>query len=330
MKFGIIPIEDPHHYQESLQQVELAEKLGFHSVWLEEHHGAGGHYHPSPLLFLAGYATRTEHIILGTDIVILPLYHPVRLAEDVAELDIMSKGRVILGVALGYRSTEFAAFQIPMEKRGAQFVEMIRLIKRLWSEDEVTYESERYRLDHFSLEPKPIQKPHPPIWIGGWGELAIKRAAQLADAWVPGPTADLTKLKEAQSRYHAQLAERGVDPLSRPRPLTRDIVIAATAEAAEDYAQRYLLVAYRDEYIGWGHPLIGSSDSKSADLLNELRRERFIIGDPPSVINQISFFNEKFGMDHLIFRMHFPGMPPKIVTESIELIGREVIPAFKE
>lgn len=328
MKFGLIPVEDSRYFAESLRQVELAEALGFDSVWLEEHHGTSGHYHPSPFIYLAGYATRTRRLILGTDIAILPLYHPVRVAEDVAQLDVMSNGRVILGVAIGYRAEEFAAFQTPLQGRGAQFVEMLKLIKQLWAGENVSFESERYALSNFALEPRPIQHPHPPIWLGGWGKLALKRAAVLGDAWIPGPTANLTKLLGAQAQYHAHLAELGIDPNARARPLTRDVIIAGSSVQAEELAERYLLPAYRDEYSSWDHPLIGSSDATATNRLDDLRRERFIIGDPAQVIEQILFFKEAFGMNQLICRLHFPGMPPELVTESVRLLGQEVLPAF--
>jgi probable F420-dependent oxidoreductase len=328
MKFGVIPVEDSRYFAESLRQVELAEEHGFDSVWLEEHHGTSGHYLPSPFIYLAGYATRTERLVLGTDIAILPLYHPVRVAEDVAQLDVMSNGRVILGVAIGYRPEEFAAFQTPLDGRGAQFVEMLKLIQQLWTGEKVTYESERYQLTDFTLEPCPIQRPRPPIWLGGWGKLALKRAAAMGDAWVPGPTANLAKLKEAQERYHAHLAELGIHPNDREHPLTRDVIIAEKRAQAEELAERFLLPAYRDEYSRWDHPLIGTADTTATDRLAELRHDRFIIGSPDQVIEQIRYFEDQFGMDHLICRLHFPGMTPEVVTESIELIGREVIPAF--
>ena len=330
MKFGFIPVEDSRFYQEALNQVEMAEKLGFDSVWLEEHHGTSRHYHPSPLIYLAGFATRTERILLGTDIAVLPLYHPLRLAEDVAQLDVMSKGRMVLGVAIGYREEEFGAFQTPLKGRGAQFEEMLELIKRLWMEDNLDFESRRYALSNFTLEPKPLQKPRPPIWLGGWGKLSIQRAAALGDAWIPGPTANLAKLKEAQARYNDHLLELGIDPQSRPRPLTRDVIIASREEDAEELAQSYLLPAYRDEYSTWSHPLIGTSDSTATDILAELRRDRFIIGSPSRVIEQVKYFKEQFGMDHLVCRLHFPGMPPEKVLAAVRLIGEEVIPAFRE
>jgi alkanesulfonate monooxygenase SsuD/methylene tetrahydromethanopterin reductase-like flavin-dependent oxidoreductase (luciferase family) len=328
MRFGLIPVEDAPLYATSLRQVELAEALGFHSVWLEERHSGGGPYHPAPLIFLAGYATRTRRLRLGTAIAILPLYHPVRVAGEVAQLDIMSNGRVIFGTAIGYRPDEFAAFQTPLAGRGAQFVDMLKLIGRLWTEEAVTFHSERYPLSEFTLEPRPIQRPRPPIWIGGWGELAVQRAATLGDAWLPGPSADLAKLKAAQARYHAHLAQLEIDPLNRARPLIRDVVIAPTDRAAEELAERRLLPLYRNGYRRAGHPLIGGQDATDPDDLAALRRERFIIGAPEGVVRQIRHFQAEFGMDELICRLHFPGMPPDAVTEAVRLIGREVIPAF--
>jgi alkanesulfonate monooxygenase SsuD/methylene tetrahydromethanopterin reductase-like flavin-dependent oxidoreductase (luciferase family) len=324
MKFGLVPVEDPRYYAEALQQVELAEALGFDSVWLEERHGGAGPYHPSPLIFLAGFATRTQRLRLGTAIAILPLYHPVRIAEDVAQLDVMSNGRAIFGAAIGYRPDEFDAFQTPLKGRGAQFVEMLTLIQRLWTEETVRHKGERYALNDFALGTRPVQQPRPPIWIGGLGDLAMQRAATLGDAWLPGPSADLGRLKGAQARYHAHLAELGVDPMSRARPLMRDVVIASSDDVAEELAERHLLALYRDHYSRTSHPLLQGQDPDLADL----RRDRFIIGAPEKVIEQIGYFQAHFEMDHLICRLHFPGMAPDVVTEAIRLIGREVMPAF--
>src|SRR5688572_19653399 len=120
LKIGFIPIEGGHYYMESLEEVTRAEELGFDSAWMEEHHSVTNHYWPSPLPVLAGFATRTSKMMLGTDILVAPFYHPVRLAEDVAMLDIMSNGRMILGIAIGYKPDEFALYGAELEKRGAR------------------------------------------------------------------------------------------------------------------------------------------------------------------------------------------------------------------
>jgi len=331
MRFGFIPSEGGRLFEQSLREVCYAEELGFDSAWLEEHHGVKDHYWPSPLLGLAGYATRTSKLLLGTDVIVLPFYHPVRAAEDAAMLDIISGGRFILGVAIGYRPDEFALYQAPLEKRGARFVEAINLIKQLWTQDDVTFEGRYYHVEHARIEPKPITQPHVPLWLGGWGELALKRAAELGDAWVPGPTANLQKLLDAQAMYHQHLTNMGKDARRFGRPLTREVIIADTTEQARELAEKHLLVNYRDEYGGgWSHPLIGAEDNAPVDELDALGRDRFIVGDPQQCIKTIKHFEESFGVDHLICRMYFPGMPHGHIMRGLELLATEVMPAFRD
>ena len=205
MKFGFIPTEGGHYFNEFLEEALFGEELGFDSVWLEEHHSVKNHYWPSPMIGLAGLATRSERILLGTDILVLPFYHPVRAAEDAAMLDILSNGRFIFGAAIGYKPDEFSLYQMPMDKRGERFEESIRLIKQLWTQEEVNFNGKYYQLSGEKIEPKPMAQPHPPIWLGGWGNLSLLRAAQLGDAWVPGPTANLEKLLDSQRIYHQHL-----------------------------------------------------------------------------------------------------------------------------
>ncbi len=330
MKFGFIPTEGGSFYPDSLSEVMRGEELGFDSVWLEEHHSVRNHYWPSPLMALAGYATRTSHIALGTDIIVMPFYNPVRLAEDAAMLDVMSCGRFILGAAIGYRPDEFTLYDTPMEMRGARYAEAICLMRRLWTEDRVTFEGKYYRTHAACIEPKPVAASGVPLWLGGWGELSLKRAAELGDAWVPGPTAGLQKLLEAQAAYRQNLSARGKDPALFPTPLTREVVIAETNEKARQLAEKHLLVNYRDEYGGgWDHPLIGNEDSAPVDQLEALGRDRFIVGDPDQCIAKIKRFQEALGIDHLICRLYFPGMPHSHIMRELELLSKEVFPAFR-
>ena len=330
MKLGFIPTEGGHFYREALEEVVLAEELGFDSVWMEEHHGIKDHYWPSPLMVLAGFATRTSRIRLGTDVVVLPFHHPTKVAEDAAMLDVISNGRLTLGVAIGYRPDEFALFSVSPERRGARFEEQIAIMRRLWTEDSVTFEGMFFQLQNARIEPKPVQAGGIPIWLGAWGPLGMKRAAQLADAWVPGPTAKLDKILGAREGYHAELRAAGKDPASVPAPLTREVVIAATEAQARELAERHLLVNYRDEYGGgtWNHPLIGAEDSTRVDVLDEIGRDRFIVGTPEQCIKQIQAFRDKVGMDELICRLFFPGMPHAHILEELKLLAREVLPAF--
>ncbi|MBI4593898.1 MAG: LLM class flavin-dependent oxidoreductase [Candidatus Rokubacteria bacterium] len=325
LKIGFIPIEGGHDYREALEEVTRAEELGFDSVWMEEHHAVTNHYWPSPLTVLAGFATRTSRVMLGTDILVAPFHHPVRLAEDAAMLDVMSGGRVTLGIAIGYKPDEFALYGVEMEKRGARFEEQLAIVKGLWTQERLSFRGRYYTVEG-RLEPKPIQKPHPPLWIGGWGELALKRAATLGDNWIPGPTADLTRLLAGKQAFLDNRRAAGLTRSIADWPLTRDVIIAETDAKARALAEEHIMVAYRREYAGgWRHPFI---DASIATDLDRLMADRFVIGGPDQCIAAIRRLVERYGMTHLICRMFFPGMPHAHIMRGLELLAREVMPAF--
>ena len=326
LKFGFIPIEGGHYYREALEEVTRAEELGYASVWMEEHHAVTNHYWPSPLPVLAGFATRTSRMMLGTDIVVAAFHHPVRLAEDVAMLDVISNGRAILGIAIGYKPDEFALYGVDLEKRGARFEEQLAIMQGLWTQDRVSFHGTYYTVDG-RLEPKPITKPHPPVWIGGWGDITLRRAATLADNWIPGPTADLTRLLAGKKQFLANRAAAGRTEALPEWPLTRDVIIADTDARARELAEAHIMVAYRKEYAGgWRHPFI---DASIATDLDKLMEDRFIIGGPDQVVAQVRRFVEQYGMTHLICRTFFPGMAHAHIMRELELIAKEVMPAFR-
>jgi probable F420-dependent oxidoreductase len=325
LKIGFIPIEGGEYYREALEEVTRAEELGFDSVWMEEHHAVTNHYWPSPLTVLAGFATRTSRMMLGTDIVVAAFHHPVRLAEDVAMLDVMSRGRITLGIAIGYKPDEFALYGVELEKRGARFEEQLAIMKGLWTQERVSFRGAYYTVDG-RLEPKPVTKPHPPVWIGGWGDITLKRAATLADNWIPGPTADLTRLLTGKQRFLDNRRAAGRSQAITEWPLTRDLIVADTDKRARELAEEHIMIAYRKEYAGgWRHPFI---DASIATDLDRLKADRFIIGGPDQCVAQIRRFTEAYGMTHLICRTFFPGMPHAHIMRELELIAREVAPAF--
>src|SRR6058998_1764065 len=326
LKVGFIPIEGGHFYTDALEEVVRAEDLGFDSVWMEEHHSVVNHYWPSPLPVLAGFATRTSRVLLGTDILVAPFYHPVRLAEDAALIDVMSAGRFVLGAAIGYKPDEFALYGAELEKRGARFEEQLAIIKGLWTDGAVSFKGRYYQVEG-RLEPRPVAKPHPPIWIGGWGDITLRRAATLADNWVPGPTADLARLLAGKKRFLDNRRAAGRSQPITEWPLTRDLIIADTDRKARELAEAHIMIAYRREYAGgWRHPFI---DASIATDLDRLMEDRFIVGGPDACVAKIHRFVEAYGMTHLICRTFFPGMPHRHIMRELELIAREVMPAFK-
>ena len=325
LQVGFIPIEGGHFYRDALEEVVRAEELGFDSVWMEEHHSVTDHYWPSPLPVLAGFATRTTRMRLGTDILVAPFYHPVRLAEDAAMLDVMSGGRFVLGIAIGYKPDEFALYGAALEKRGARFEEQLAIMNGLWTQESVSFAGSYYTVNG-RLEPKPLTRPHPPVWIGGWGDITLRRAASLADNWVPGPTADLARLLAGKQRFIANRRAAGKTDALTEWPLTRDVIIADTDREARELAEKHIMISYRKEYAGgWRHPFI---DASIATDLDALMKDRFLIGGPDQVIRALKPFVSDYGMTHLICRVFFPGMPHRHIMRELELIAKEVRPAF--
>ena len=325
LQVGFIPIEGGHFYRDALEEVVRAEDLGFDSVWMEEHHSVTDHYWPSPLPVLAGFATRTSRVRLGTDILVAPFYHPVRLAEDAAMLDVMSGGRFVLGIAIGYKPDEFALYGAALEKRGARFEEQLAVMKALWTQDRVAFHGTYYTVDG-RLEPRPVTRPHPPVWIGGWGDITLRRAATLADNWVPGPTADLARLLAGKQQFLANRRAAGKTEAVTEWPLTRDVIIAETDREARELAERHIMISYRKEYAGgWRHPFI---DASIATDLDALMKNRFLIGGPDQVVRALRPFVTEYGVTHLICRVFFPGMPHRHIMRELELFAKEVRPAF--
>jgi probable F420-dependent oxidoreductase len=325
LQVGFIPIEGGHYYRDALEEVVRAEELGFDSVWMEEHHSVTDHYWPSPLPVLAGFATRTQRMRLGTDILVAPFYHPVRLAEDTTMLDVISGGRFVLGIAIGYKPDEFALYGAELEKRGARFEEQLAIMRALWTQESVAFDGTYYKVEG-RLEPKPISRPHPPVWIGGWGDITLRRAATLADNWVPGPTADLPRLLAGKQQFLANRRAAGRTEPPAEWPLTRDVIIADTDREARELAEKHIMISYRKEYAGgWRHPFI---DASIATDLDALMKNRFLIGGPDQIIRALRPFVTKYGTTHLICRVFFPGMPHRHIMRELELLAKEVRPAF--
>ena len=189
-------------FDETLEQVRLARSVGFDSIWAGEHHITPGfHFFPQlPLLHrLAGEA---EGLWIGTNVTLLPLHNPVELAEAGAFLDVITGGKFLLGVGLGYRPEEYQIFGVPMSERVSRFNEAVEIVRRLWSEDRVTHSGRHWQFSDIAIAPRPLQAPRPPIIIGAQVDAAIARAAKIGDGWlvVPIPTLDPNAAPEQQFR----------------------------------------------------------------------------------------------------------------------------------
>src|SRR6266498_4438597 len=176
---------------EVIAEAQLAEASGFDSCFFGEHHQDGDGFLPSPLIVAAAVAARTQRLRVGTSVILLPLHHPVRVAEDVITLDLVSKGRVILGVGIGYQPENFRAFGLSMENRAALFEEGVEILRKCWSGEKFSHRGTHYTLEDVQIRPRPFQQPSPPLWIGASMPAAVRRAGALADAFVATPSTSL-------------------------------------------------------------------------------------------------------------------------------------------
>src|SRR5271167_991830 len=173
-------------YGEIIDGIVAAEQLGYDVVYLTEHHFTADDWAPSPLILLSSIAARTTRIRLSTNVALLPFYHPVRLAEDGAVLDILSGGRYEFGFGLGYRPEEFMGYGMEMKQRSRRADEMLEIIRRLWDGETVTFKGKYFSCEKTKLTPRPVQQPRPPIYVGGFAPNAVKRAARMADGLLGG------------------------------------------------------------------------------------------------------------------------------------------------
>ena len=324
MKIGLSPLQGQASFEETLRECERAEEAGFDSVWLGEHHN-NPILHPAPLIGLAAIASRTSRIGLGTGVLLLPLYHPMMVAEEGAMVDMISGGRLILGIGAGYAPEEFAAFGCPLSERGTRLEEGAALLTRLWTEEHVTHHGRHYHVADATVTPRPAQRPRPPIWFGAWAEPAIRRAARLGDAWSIGPSANLEEIAPCARMYRNACGEnaKGEGEIA----LFRYVFVARTTGEAIGAAGGPFIQAFERMYFRWPHPVVKRPQGQLT--IERLAADRIILGDPRTCVDEINRFCNALNVKHLVCRFSVPGIPRRACEMSLDLFTREVMPGLR-
>ena len=338
MKFGFVedfrnpePWRRPSAalYGALLDQVRRADELGYDNVWLTEHHFTEDGYNPSLLPTAAAVAARTERIRIGTFVLLLPFQHPVRVAEDATCVDILSNGRFDLGVGQGYAANEFDALCMPRRERSARLVEGVELIQRLWSEERVTFAGRFTQVKDLMLSPRPVQQPHPPLWIGARAERAVRRAARL------GCHLMATLGPDPAPSYLEELAECGRDPKEFAIAQLRMVYVAETEERAWHDTQQHIhsMMQYYGRILGEANDVPGDDRVWTIERPQDIRHSGFgaavMIGTPDQVAKKLERFRREFRCTHFVMATQFPGMDPAKGTRSLELFAKEVMPGFR-
>jgi probable F420-dependent oxidoreductase len=324
MRIGLSPLQGQTDFEETLAECERGEAAGFDSIWLGEHHN-NPILHPAPLIGLAAVASRTRRVQLGTGVLLLPLYHPMMVAEEGAMVDMISGGRLILGIGAGYAPEEFAAFGHSLKERGGRLEESAALLHRLWTENDVTHRGQYYRLDNATVAPRPVQRPRPPIWFGAWAEPAIRRAARLGDAWFVGPSANLGEIAPCAERYRQACVESGKN--EGEVALFRYVFVASSTKEALHAAGAPFINAFERMYFRWPHPVVKRPEGSLT--IERLAQDRIILGEPRTCVDEINRFRRALNVKHLVCRFSVPGISRAACQASVDLFTREVMPALR-
>jgi natural product biosynthesis luciferase-like monooxygenase protein len=342
--FRLSDMSTADYYQQVLALSERADALGYHSLKAVEHyfHDYGGHT-PSPLILLSAIAARTRRIRLITGAVIPGFSHPIKLAGELAMVDNVSNGRLDVGFGRAFIPDEFDAFGISMDDSRERFEERIAVIKRLWTEDRVTHEGKFDRFANVHLTPRPVQQPHPPIfiaavasaesfiWAGehGYHLMIVPFAGSLErtaafvhsyrEAWAAAghpPGAE-----QVQMSFHCYLAETSATAIEGfKRPVERYVEVFS--EAISSWEGRA-----SGNYAGYDR-IVTAVRAQTPDTLREGKVA--FVGTPAEVIEQVEFVRETFGEVEPSMQINFGGIAQEEALRTLELFAREVMPRFQD
>lgn len=329
MQFGALLYSEfapsrPESFELLLAEVTAAEAAGFDAVELIEHHqGLRGEF-SAPLIWLAALAARTRSIKLATGVALLPLYHPVRLAEDLASLDIIAGGRTVFGVGLGYQEGDFAAFGVPIKERVGRFREALAILELAWQDPVVTFSGKYHQLDRVRIVPQP-PRPRIPVMGGGMTEPAIRRVARECDGWLAPSSASISALEHLVAIYREEALRHGRKPYV---VLHRNGYVAPTREQAIAEYEPALLAHYEALQHKEGSAVLGDVALGAAQAA--LAEDRCVIGSPADCIRLIAAYRDRLAIDGMVLRMRTTFGPRRdAVLQALRLFGAAVIPHFR-
>ncbi len=306
----------PSIYESAIRQAEIADECGYDSAVVSEHHFKKEGWIPSPFVLCGAIAARTERIRVGTDIVILPFAHPLRIAEDILTLDNLSRGRAIMGGGMGHSEAEFERFGIPYKQRVSRSEEALVVIREAFEKGDFAFDGRYSSFRQTLVTPRPVNAP-PPIWYGAISAPGARRAARLGDALVIGPslpTSEVVRVREAYDDERRSLGLEGPGEVY----LRREIALTKTSEEAWSTGLEPLRYQAANIY---------SDFPRDGDLAEfaEFARDRYIVGDPAEALEQINEISAAVPFDGLLLRFQLPGTPNEVAERATRLFGEQVL-----
>jgi alkanesulfonate monooxygenase SsuD/methylene tetrahydromethanopterin reductase-like flavin-dependent oxidoreductase (luciferase family) len=320
---------DADLYRQAIELAVEAERLGFDSVWLTEHHFVDDGYMPSLLAVAAAVAARTERIEIGTGLLLAPLHDPMRLAEDAATVDLLSHGRLLLGLGMGWREEEFEGLGIPMSERRTRLIDAVSILRQSWGDGLVTG-TKRHRYPGMSVRPKPFRPGGPPIWIGAVAKPAVRRAGRIGDGYMGGDTGP------AEFAEQVGWVREGQAEATVQRPFQLSLYQPTFAWEGED---AWPLVRDHHHYLNWKYEDMAEARGRAGDAPAppplsreseaEIRRHA-LVGTPEQVAEGIRAYVEAACGDlHFVAQLYWPGMPYERQREAMRVFGERVAPLLR-
>ena len=357
MKFGLFTIVPWHESQsaeqalkDSLEQVELADRLGLDEVWLGEHRFSRHGLLSGFFSFAGNVAARTERVRIGTAVVVLPLHNPILVAEEFAMLDVLSGGRLEAGIGSGYQRQEFDGLGVDMEEARARFREATAVITKAWTEERLSFDGQFTKVDNLWVIPKPLQKPHPPLYvaISTSKETVEWAASRQIQPILGGPTDIMGQAPQVLKYWRERMDALGHPHAHLTPPMAKGIYVTPTMQEAledpvglDDFSSRVLRSA------GTTGVTVGMPADKHGNLPKgyeawanrQKDRERRddpghaglppLRGTPDVVIERLEQ-TRAAGIERIFGAFGFPGLPQWKVKRSIELFCKEVLPHFRK
>jgi alkanesulfonate monooxygenase SsuD/methylene tetrahydromethanopterin reductase-like flavin-dependent oxidoreductase (luciferase family) len=336
MKFGVlqffswpgkrVPLETV--YERAFQRIDVMEQTGYDAVWLAEHHFSTYSVCPSIHIMGTHIAARTERLRIGTAVSLAPFYHPLRLAEEVALLDVLSGGRVNWGAGRGFDPTEYRTFGIDFKDSYSRFREGVDVVVQAWKNERLTYHGEHHHFDDVEVLPKPLQQPHPPVWLAATSPDALRWCAQNGYTVLMDPHASHDDIRVKRALYAEEIEKAGHSMEGRVIPMARNIALGNTQEEAEAIARRGAQFMF-GSYLPKG---VGSADKEKSidfsaiggqadeDTVAQYARDVVICGTPEKVIDDLQEFAETLPLEYL--------MCTPLSHSSFELFTEKVLPHF--
>ena len=312
---------DADFYAAMFEQIEYLDQAGFDTIWTTEHHFVYDGYLAAVMPMLAAMAARTRHVKIGSFVLLGPFYHPLRLAEDAALVDVISNGRLRLGIGVGYRHEEFEIFQIPRKERVGRTLEGIEILKRAWTGERFDFAGKHFNFKDARVLPKPVSPKGPELLWGGMNPASITRSAQLDLGFA-------CNLGSAEiRRYHQALRELGKDPAAYSVVNTRQVYVADSEDQAWNEIAPGLM--YQMELYGkW-------LDEGGIDTSGRYRpdaralRKGSILGPPQQVIEQLRELIAQTPATEIALGMQQPGLDPSLALRSLKRFATEVLPVLR-